>query len=215
MDDGRTFTCSGSVSYNPVARRTVKIDGDLGGWDLSGGIDISTGDYVKIKAPRNGDADLSGHAWLCWDAENLYFAARIRDDIFCQEHTGFSVWKGDSIQIGISASMPWVGGEGAFDTSEYDLSLTKKGPEFYRSGGPGPEGLVKDVHLVVKREGDITTYECAIPWKELAPLDPSKGAFSFGIFVNDNDGQYRKGYLKWADIKSLNRMQPFQIIGGR
>lgn len=73
--------------------------------------------------------------------------------------------------------------------------------------------MIAGATLVVTRNDNITTYECAIPWQALgidAGAEDFRG-FSFGVFVNDADGASRKGYLEWASIKSLAKMQPVKL----
>ena len=90
---------------------------------------------------------------------------------------------------------------------EIGLSLTAHGPECYRSAGAGAKGVLTNVTLVVRREGLETIYECAIPWADLPGLGPDKKTFGFGLFVNDNDGDGRRGYKEWGSIKSVGDMQ--------
>ncbi|MDR1190822.1 MAG: hypothetical protein LBK60_04035 [Verrucomicrobiales bacterium] len=206
LASGATYAAKSNVSHNPLAKRTISGARD---WDDLGGINLSEGRYVKLEAARKDAADLSGTLKLCWDDQNVYLLAQIRDDVFFQDHTGYSTWKGDNLQIAFSQHMPWTGGEWGIYCQGFNLALTKDGPEVYRTHGPRDTTTLPKVPLTVTRAGDLTTYQCAIPWSELAPLTPASGAFSFGIFINDNDGEGRKGYLQWADTKSLNAMQPF------
>lgn len=204
LDNGQTLTASGGVSYNPVPKQTVTIDGDLSDWKNTDGVNLSEGTYKKLSRDRAGDADLSGNIRFCWDDGYFYIAAQITDDVFYQQHTGFSTWKGDNIQFGISPDMPWRGGEWDTPSMEVQIAQTVNGPEVYCSA------LVEGAKLIVKREGTVTTYECALPWKALAPLSPATGRFSLSAYVNDSDGGTagRKGFLQWADIKRLDKMQP-------
>ncbi|HAU36709.1 MAG TPA: hypothetical protein DCX07_03200 [Phycisphaerales bacterium] len=212
LADGQTIRCEGATSFNPVARRTICVDGDLNDWDGIEGIDLSAAPFLRLMADHTGEADLSGDVRLAWDDENLYLAARIRDDVFCQPFIGFNVWMGDSIELGFSLEAPWVEGEWEQSTAQHlSLALTPKGPQCYRLGGVGRDGLVEDVRLVVRREGDVTFYECALPWRELDASAPRKGRFSLGLYVNDNDGSCRKGFKQWGDVHGLNKFQPLHL----
>lgn len=204
LDNGKKLEASGNVSYNPVPKQTVTIDGDLSDWKSTDKINLSEGVYTKLSRERAGDTDLSGDIRFGWDEQFLYAAARITDDVFYQQHTGFSTWKGDNIQFGFAADPPWLSGEWDKPSLEVQVAQTVNGPEVFCGA------LVKGAKLAVKREGTVTIYECAFPWKALAPLSPANGRFSMGVFVNDSDGGTagRKGYLQWADIKRLDRMQP-------
>ena len=203
---------TGEISCNPVVQRTVKIDGDLADWADIPAVDLAKSPYRQLLAPLANDADLSGTLQLCWDNKYLYFAARIIDDIFSQPHTGYNVWKGDNIQLGVSTSPPWIGGDGSrAGIHELGLSLTANGPEFYRFTGPGPGGVLKDVSLVVKREASVTIYECAIPWTQIYTKGQNPGAgstISFGAYVNDSDGHGRKGYRQWPISRPSSNSSP-------
>jgi len=61
---------------------------------------------------------------------------------------------------------------------------------------------------VVSREGDFTVYRGALPWTAVRGAKPPVQGFSFAVFVNDNDGKGRKGYLRWGNIKALDVYQP-------
>ncbi|HEY5893239.1 MAG TPA: sugar-binding protein [Chthoniobacterales bacterium] len=210
IQDGTQLSASGTVSYNPVPKQTVTVDGDLSDWKNADGINLAEGNYVKLMRERAGDADLSGDIRFAWDDGFLYIAARITDDVFYQQHTGYSTWKGDNIQFGFSADKPWRDGDWDTPWLEIQLALTPNGPEVFCSQGPGATTYAKGAKLAVKREGTVTIYECALPWKALAPITPAKGSFSMGLYVNDSDGGTagRKGFLQWADIKRLDKMQP-------
>jgi hypothetical protein len=195
------------VRIMDCARRTIRVDGDLSDWQGIAGVGLMDGSYVRLTGDRTGDDDLGGEAWLCRDDDNLYFAARIRDDVHDNTHHGCMGWKGDNIQLGFSPAMPWTGGEWSEPWLEFGLNLGSKGAEFY--------GLASaDVAIRRDEQAGTTVYEAAMPWKELAPDGGGPaGAFSFGIYVNDADGAGRKGFWKWADIKCVDKMQAFRPSG--
>lgn len=211
LQSGQTLTAERTTGYHPVPRRTVTVDGNLDDWGDGPAADFSAGPYRKILSLWGGDADLSGTFRLCYDATNLYFAARVRDNVFSQTYSGWDAWKGDNIQIGISPLAPWDSRESGSRRHELGLSLTAHGPEFYRSFGEGPKGVLTGVPLAIRRDGTTTLYECAIPWSLLPGLGPDADTFSFGMFVNDNDGDGRRGYKEWGNIKNVGVMQPLRL----
>lgn len=189
----------------PCPRRVIRVDADLADWAGVPPIGLmSGGRYVRLTADRAGDDDLSGEAWLCRDDDRLCFAARIRDDVHDNNHRGSNGWRGDNIQIAFAADLPWTGGEWSEPWRELGLTLTPEGPEFHGLAG---------AELAVRREGTVTIYEAAMPWRELSPRLPQAGAFAFGLQINDADGQGRKGFWQWADIKRLDRMRAFRLEG--
>lgn len=192
----------------PIActRRTIAVDGDLSDWEGLPGLGLMNGgDYVRLTADRAGDHDLSGEAWVCWDDEHLYFAAKIRDDTHDNDHHGGMTWKGDNIQLGFSVDPPWTGGEWSNPWREFGLALTPHGPEF--------DGLPGAALAVRRHEGEKSTvYEAALPWKGLSPRSPCPAqVFGLGIYVNDADGNGRKGFWRWGDIKCLDRMRAVEL----
>jgi len=209
FDNAAALQWAGEVSDNPVPKRTMKVDGDLAAWQDLPSIDLSQAPFVKLLAKNQGEGDLSGQVWLCWDEQNLYFAASIRKAVFFQQDTGYNVWKGDNIQLGFNSGMPWPGGQAGSGHQELGLTLTPLGPQFYRFSGDGKKiGVIGEVPLAIKRDGESTNYQCAIPWSQLDAGTPERGGFSFGIYVNENDGKGRKGYHRWADIKAPAAHQP-------
>jgi len=205
-DNGEILHLTTTASYNPVSWHTVPFDKPVAEWGLGKGIELAGVPYEKLEAERSGEADLGGTIQLACDDEYLYIAARIRDDTPFQDYFGFNTWRGDNLQIGVTMEMPWASGEWENVGQEFSLALTPKGPEFFETTGRG--GLVPGAKLVVSREGDFTVYRGALPWTAVRGAKPPVQGFSFAVFVNDNDGKGRKGYLRWGNIKALDVYQP-------
>ena len=65
---------------------------------------------------------------------------------------------------------------------------------------PRDQGVVETAKLKVIRDGDVVRYEAAIPWSELARVEPQIGKeVSFAYFVWDRD----KLALDWAKDRSI------------
>ncbi|MCE0482614.1 MAG: hypothetical protein LV479_00060 [Methylacidiphilales bacterium] len=205
LDNGTQVTATNDVSYNPVPRHTIRVDGSLDDWDLSHGIDLDHATYVKLKEPRRDAKDLGGKIYFAADDHNLYMAAVIEDDVFFQNYTGANVWRGDSVQIAITPLMPWTAGEWPAGPHEFEIALTPKGPSMAEAG----KLQRPDVKIAIKRQGTQTIYEAALPWTDIDGVKGPLPQFSWATYVNDNDGHWRKGYLQWGDIKTLSGMQPF------
>jgi hypothetical protein len=198
VNGAATVLFNGNLDFNPAIKRTVDVNGSP---DESSGvphIDISTG-TVKISKGYNGPDDLSGDIWVNWDEEKFYLTAKIKDDIHAATETNSNIWKNDSMQFAISSGVP---GE-AKEWYEYGISDTPLGPQIYRWLTPVgvPSGLVTNGQLTVARDvnNNYTIYKLALPWKELAPVNPAVDhAVSLSIVVNDNDGNGREGYIEWG-----------------
>jgi hypothetical protein len=207
LSDGRAPQARRLTGYHPLTRRTVRVDGALNDWDGVPALNLATARFRKLRADWQGPEDLSGTLRICADATNFYLAAEIRDNVFCQTYAGWDAWKGDNLQLGLSPLTPWDSREAGDQRQEIGLSLTAHGPECYRSAGDGEKGVLTNVTLVARRAGGATIYECAIPWRELPGMGPARSVFGFGLFVNDNDGDGRRGYLEWGDIKNVGDMR--------
>jgi len=178
--------------------KTIRMDGDLMETNSLKPMVLAERTAVLPADPGipwNGPEDLSVRAWLGYDAENLYFAARVTDDIHVVEREdvgGF--WQSDSIQMALD---PENDSRESYtkDDVEIGLVLGKDQPLVYRTA-PDLKPIAGEVRI--KREGTETIYEAAIPWRELGIEPPQPGkVMAINFIVNDNDGQ---GRLYWMGL---------------
>jgi hypothetical protein len=187
------------VGINPIPRRSTTVDGDVSEHRGSSHISLSEHTAMNIDdANYEGPSDLSGDVWLAWNEGGLTVAASIVDDNHTADFDPGTVWKGDSIQLGVSTTPP--GSESAFYA--YNIGETTQGDVAFRGAAIAemPTRQVAenvDVSVVRDEEGDRTYYEATIPWSALQPAD-SEGPFALSLLVNDNDGEGREGFLEWA-----------------
>ena len=188
------------VYYVPCRRASrITIDGSLGDWNLDSPINLGKAGHFQELEPGkwSGPDDLSAEIWTGWDDQNFYLAARVRDDVFCQNESDAEMWKGDSVQFALDP-LHLESPDGIY---EIGLAQTGKGPQVYCWQSPQGErtGLMKEASLAVVRSGEFTIYEVSIPLSVLEPLEPSSGkTIGFSILLNDDDGQGRKGWLEWT-----------------
>jgi len=178
------------------------IDGDLSDWSVVPAISLHGRERV-VRQPQlyRGAPDLSAKVRYAWDAEALYLAVEVTDDVFLQEREGFNTWHDDSLQLAfdtepgkvVSGAGNVLAEAGQRTNSEIDLALTKGGPEAYRTIAPGasklPVALIERKALplvIVKREGGVT-YEAAIPWPTLGLSAPPKPGAVLGVALTVND----------------------------
>lgn len=187
-----------------------KIDGDVAEWDLSDPIPLLAENFVS--AQKGGyewsRENLSGIARFAWDADGLYFAAKVMDD----EHVTFGDDRaefGDSIAIGLHPGNRAPGTDA--EAMELVLSANPPGggsgkftlfrPEG-RTGGGKPGHLARDssvYEFAVRRDGKLTVYELLIPWSELKGLLPQAGAkLGLTLRLNDADGGGRGARINWG-----------------
>lgn len=139
--------------------------------------------------------DIYADYWLGYDRENLYFAVKVKDQIHLQRQTGVHLWMEDMVQFVLTArdlppkSVREKSSVATFGNEEYcyALALSPKGEELQCwSGGRRTPGE-RDFPHSIKRMGDITFYEVAIPWKE-SGIVPKKGSgIRFSFIVQDNN----------------------------
>jgi hypothetical protein len=212
--DGQAVKLSAELSVIPVPRapKGMKVDGDLSKYAamtpiiLNGLKDIFP---PMAQMPESGlwtgPDDLSVKSWLTWDEKFLYIAMRVVDDIHIQRQTGGNIWMDDCVQFAINAKndalSPKITGSAGCGTSDYNMgmALTSSGPQCWRwvDKGVTKKAGLTDFPLSIRRDGNVTSYELAIPWDAVAPLSPKSGSvfkFSFVVFDQDKAGDSQAAY---------------------
>ncbi len=141
----------------------------------------------------SGPENLSAESAVCHDAENLYLLVNVRDDIHFQNGKPGMLWAGDSIQLAIDSKANALPGVHNFDRDDYEFGfgLTPSGAQkeltgIYEIGRV--KSALDSVKCNIFREGDLTCYRIAIPWKTMK-LVPEKGMIlGLNFTANDNDG---------------------------
>lgn len=165
------------------------LDGQLIEWDTPG-IDLT----IAHMGPEmwTGPTDLSGTAWLGWDEQNLYLAAKVIDDAHVQTQTSWEMFRGDSVELWIDADL-----QGDFDQTQGDADDWQFGLS------PGdflvlrPEGVVyipvrdlnlnRQIAVTAQPDGSGYTLEASIPWSILH-IQPQHGmVLGYTIDLSDND----------------------------
>ncbi len=146
-----------------------------------------------------GPGNLSVDSVLCYDRNNLYLLADVRDDTQYQKAKPGRLWSGDSIQLAIDTGANAAPNAG-YDKDDYEFGfgLTPSGPQkeltyIYQ------HGRAQTVQAAIKsnifRQGDRTCYRIAIPWSVLK-INPAKGAiFGLNFTANDHDGARVRFYM--------------------
>ncbi|GGT30758.1 beta-galactosidase [Nonomuraea spiralis] len=149
----------------------------------------SRDDQVSITGWAGAD-DLSADLALGYDAERLYVAATVTDNVH-HPIGGTNQWQGDGLQVAFGDG---GGGYGP----EYGLALLDGGPEVYRFSDGAVTSPVADVTLTARRDGTKTHYLAAFPWASTGVDAPAPGgSVLFNAIVNDNDGANRRGWIQW------------------
>ena len=195
-------TYKDKITIFPIfkVKKPITIDSNLREWKDTTPVKLNRIEQLHPDLARywKGIDDLSGDIYLGWDEENFYFAAKVKDNIHMNKHTGARLWDGDCIQMGFdtlnsAAKLIFTDGYDK-DDYEYNIALTKEGPQITCSQYKGEsvsadeKALIKDVSVSVKREGDYLIYELALPFSKLFPLSPEKGkVFGYNAVIVDDD----------------------------
>jgi hypothetical protein len=156
---------------------------------------------IKDAKPWAGLQDLSGIARFAWDADNLYLAVEVTDDVFSNPKADDLLWSQDGLQFLID---PFRGEAQSLGRYDYSLGLGQKGLQAWchMSADPGaPAGLAPEIAFTVRPTSKVKgnrIYEIAIPWSRLAPFRPKTGAdLGLTMVINEDDGAGRKSTLGW------------------
>ncbi|MBQ7722200.1 MAG: hypothetical protein IJT64_04770 [Kiritimatiellae bacterium] len=191
------------------AAKTKTIDGDLSDWDFADPIPLLCANQIVSEGGYEWTPDnLSGIAALAWDAESLYIAARVRDDVHAAK-TGEATLAGDALQIGLHPANRIPGTEGS--AIEWQVSSANPGGgsgkhTVYRpaahSAGLASGQLAKDssvYEVAVKRDGQDTCYEIRIPWTDAGGVRPQPGTrLGLSLRLTDADNGAARGAAAWG-----------------
>lgn len=173
----------------PKAKSPIKVDGNLNDWKEAASI--------KLGNPAVGTVR------FMYDSIGFYAAFEIDDAVHMQNQPVHDLWRDDSIQFSIDPLMNGARtARGGYkdDDYEYGFAQLTSGAVVSRSkaGAGKPLGIVKNVKLAFKRDGNKSIYEIALPWSEMEPFNLQKSKmFGLSILINDNDGQGRR-YTEWG-----------------
>jgi len=198
------------AAFAPRAGK-ISIDGNLNDFQKSAPIpllgenQVKTLDPAYVWTPQNASAV----AYFNYDANFLYVGVEVLDDRHVAEKTGEQCAEQDSIRVAIHPMNRLPGEESrAFC---FDLSSAAPGgsgkhtlfrPAEY-SGGLKSGSLAKDssvYDLVVKRDGNCTVYELAMPWSDLGgPAGIIGTKIGLSLRLTDCDGSKPAAYLLWGE----------------
>ncbi|NOV01909.1 alpha/beta hydrolase fold domain-containing protein [Paenibacillus planticolens] len=197
-------------------QKRITIDGNLDEWQDQVSFEVNG---VAINDWK-GKEDASAVGYLSWDANYLYVAVDVTDDVHSQPADSSMIWNGDSIQLGIGFAN--ADGSVPLEYHEMGVALNDNGnltnwrwiaPKSFSTDGS------VNIHEAVKRQGQKTIYELAIPWSELTPdtaLITQGTKLKFSMVVNDNDGSGRKGWLEYnsgiATAKDINEFGDLYLM---
>lgn len=212
--DNASLTMYEGTVHNASAARApgaITIDGNLLDFNRAAPIPLLGQSQLRVlnKGYSWTPANLSGAAWLNWDERNLYIGIEVIDDKQVADRKEGDCNQDDSVEVAIHPLNRQAGEDSkAF---VYYLSATAPGGSGKhtifrpadRSGGLKSGSLAKDsstYDIVVKRVGNTTTYEVAIPFNDLGGILGSFGGkFGLSLALNDNDGAGKAATILWGE----------------
>ena len=174
------------------------IDGDLSDWAaLSPAATIDQSDQVGWKeTPEtqwDGPSDLSAVAYLGWDAEALYLAARVTDDMLQQQLWGEGLWKGDHLEFWLDTALQSDFDEATPSADDFQFGFS---PGSQDGSAPAdfaiwqPALLRADYESLINYASQFVAdgyvIEARIPWRLLRGVTPQPG-LALGVAVDPSD----------------------------
>jgi hypothetical protein len=174
------------------------VDGALKDWQLETFTQMNTAEALAYKkAPWSGPADLSMLYSLAYDADNLYFALKVRDQTHMPPMKASEPWRGDSIQLACGLGLDGAGNAASLIKFSIELDSAKQVKVKELSSPPPIPPVVKrilsraELKAAVVRDSanGTTSYEGAIPWKLITGTSEKPAVFGFGAMINDADNR--------------------------
>lgn len=182
--------CTGALAYSDKAVTAYKAatgivaDGDLGEWNTSSPIVIKQNDQVVRDGGQwTGVEDCSLEAYLMWDADNLYLAAKVLDDTPFMYREGFPPDLADAMVLCFSTNPDADPDRAEYEATDFRLTMVIDDYYFFTGinrdmvadnksyatkGEDGDEQVLDGYDCVVKEIEGGYIFECAIPWSNFA-----------------------------------------------
>lgn len=154
--------------------------------------------------------DLSADVMVEWDEEYLYVAWKVRDDRYVQYSKGYSLYKGDSVEIVLDTHVKQDYGRNWLDGDDYQIGISPgrdepgEHTEAYLWFPQSKQGSLTDVIIGVK--GTDTGYRltAAIPW-DTFDIDPHPDMhLGFAASVSDDDSN--QGGVQQSMVSTTGRV---------
>ncbi len=138
--------------------------------------------------PWSGNDDLSADIYMCYDDKNLYFAAKVTDDIHLEDKNK-RMTASDGFVLGISlersSNAPYT--ELAFAMMDGKPAITRESKLIAMGIG---EDFPHKLSIVRNEEKKETVYELAVPFTEILPPNfdvRARSILNISILLNDRD----------------------------
>jgi hypothetical protein len=179
----------------PVHARHVNtpptIDGNVSEWiPLNDTVDEPT----FLSQNWTGNGDNSAAYVIGWDANNMYIATHVTDDVHAQIALGELMFRGDSLELLLDTNIQGDFNDDALSGDDYQLGFT---PGENKVGGPDSflwfpadkRGKPNNVTVMAFQDesGNGFYLEASIPWSTFGVTPNAGTTFGFVLSVSDND----------------------------
>lgn len=185
----------------------VTLDGKADEWEnvksypINQHFELANGTWQKP-----GVEPISANIKFTHDSEKFYFLVQVKDAVHSQNQATNEAWKGDSIQFGVA------------DPTIENLIMVERWVALYPETG---ETFKKgdNFDAVATREGDITTYEVALPWSaDFGGVQPADMRFTCVVNNNDGEGRVYVKQMSWGitdgkDAGKFRYLRLWQPVG--
>jgi len=140
-----------------------------------------------------GPADLQASYRAAWDANYLYLAVKVHDDIYAQNATGANLYLGDSLEVLFDSNLLGDLNDHSLTEDDFQLGISPglgsvDGAKeaylwFPRSRMSAQSGVI----VAAMRQDGITRVEAAIPWNVLGVVPAAGQSYGFAVSASDND----------------------------
>ncbi|CQR57727.1 sugar-binding protein [Paenibacillus riograndensis] len=199
----------------------LTIDGDLSDWEDAFPFHLRS--KSQHASGYRDPGNLEAAAYAKWNAEGMYVAVSVQDDIHKQSENPANMWKNDSVQVSLD---PLNNRESPYgpDDTEWGFALANDGRRLiniFNSTQPNPNGDVSGLtpfEAVRDEAAHRTIYEFQLPASYIKDLKPElEGRIGLNIAVNDADLQNgRDDFVQWtqgtADSKNTSLYDSFIFI---
>lgn len=171
---------------------TPTIDGNLSEWG-----NLPNAINQVVYGPQNwvGANDNNANYAVAWDANKLYIAAYVKDDVFVQNQSGENLFRGDSLELLFDTNLAADSHVTTADQDDYQLGISPGGltngnnpaPQTYLWLPSNRRGTPAGVTVASSKVGDGYQVEAAIPWSLLGASPYAGARYGFALSTSDND----------------------------
>ncbi len=147
----------------------------------------------------DAEADVPTSAWVAWDSDNLYVAARCTEPHLDRlktdaDHRDHGVWQDDGVEVILDTNL---------DRQTYYQCIVNANGMIHDSMG-SDTAWDRPLVRATGRESDAWTVEIAIPWKSTGAEPPTPDERMGLMFVRNRLTSGRHEVLQWAPSPQTN-----------